>query len=185
MTTDSVLASHPPADREPGTTVIDDGVRRALDHRSVTLDRIAGGIFAGVLSLALVSGATIPVLVADLPGWLNMLLPALAVTVAIMVTTVNWVWPAVSHRHKSYVVSPASIEIAKGVIWKRVVSVPRSRVQHTDVTQGPLERRFDLGTLVIYTAGTEHSKIELRGLAYDDAAGIRDHLLPLEDGDAV
>ena len=71
------------------------------------------------------------------------------------------------------------------MIWRRVVSIPRSRVQHTDVSQGPLERRFGLGTLVIYTAGTEHSRISLSGLDYDVASRVRDHLLPVDDGDAV
>ena len=66
-----------------------------------------------------------------------------------------------------------------------MTNVPRSRVQHTDVAQGPLERRYGLGTLVIYTAGTEHAKVALPGLAYADALRIRDQLLPREGADAV
>ena len=45
-----------------------------------------------------------------------------------------------------------------------MTNVPRSRVQHTDVSQGPLERNHGLGTLVVYTAGTDHAKVELGGL---------------------
>jgi membrane protein YdbS with pleckstrin-like domain len=58
-------------------------------------------------------------------------------------------------------------------------------VQHTDVSQGPLERRFGLGTLVIYTAGTAHSRVNLEGLDHEVARRIRAHLLPKDEGDAV
>ena len=63
--------------------------------------------------------------------------------------------------------------------------MPRSRVQHIDVSQGPIERRYGLGTLVIYTAGTDHAKVVLSGLEHGRALRIREHLLPSEAGDAV
>ena len=66
-----------------------------------------------------------------------------------------------------------------------MINVPRSRVQHTDVSQGPIARRFGLGKLAIYTAGTEHAMVELAGLEHGRAMRIREHLLPAEAGDAV
>ena len=66
-----------------------------------------------------------------------------------------------------------------------MINVPRSRVQHTDVSQGPIERGFGLGTLVIYTAGTEHARVELHGLEHGTALHIRDHLLKSADADDV
>jgi uncharacterized protein len=63
--------------------------------------------------------------------------------------------------------------------------VPRSRVQHTDVSQGPLERKHGLGRLVIFTAGTQHSRVELPGLAHHTALDIRDRLLPRQTADVV
>lgn len=56
--------------------------------------------------------------------------------------------------------------------------MPRSRVQHTDVSQDPIERGFGLGTLVIYTAGTDHARVDLSGLEQATALRIRDYLLP-------
>ena len=58
-------------------------------------------------------------------------------------------------------------------------------MQHTDVSQGPLERRFGLGTLIVYTAGTSHSKVNVSGLDFDVARRIRAHLLPDGQSDAV
>lgn len=94
-------------------------------------------------------------------------------------------WPVVVHRHASYRVDDEGIEIKHGVIWRSVVNVPRSRVQHTDVSQGPIERSFGLGTLVIFTAGTEHARVQLHGLDHGLALRIRDHLLTTGGGDDV
>jgi membrane protein YdbS with pleckstrin-like domain len=58
-------------------------------------------------------------------------------------------------------------------------------VQHTDVSQGPLERRYGLGTRVIFTAGTDHARVDLKGLDHATALAIRDHLLPRGGDDAV
>jgi len=60
--------------------------------------------------------------------------------------------------------------------------VPRSRIQHTDVTQGPYERRFGLATLVVYTAGTEHASIPIEGLSHETALAFRDALLARGEG---
>jgi membrane protein YdbS with pleckstrin-like domain len=94
-------------------------------------------------------------------------------------------WADIEYRHTAYRVDADGIEIKSGVYWREVSNVPRSRIQHTDVAQGPLERRYGLGRLVIYTAGTAHSRVVLPGLEHEIALKIRDHLLPRESGDAV
>jgi membrane protein YdbS with pleckstrin-like domain len=94
-------------------------------------------------------------------------------------------WPEIAYRHASYKVDDQGIEIRRGVFWRTIVNVPRSRVQHTDVSQGPLERTHELGTLVVYTAGTDHARVDLAGLAHARALRIREHLLPKGEGDAV
>ena len=86
-------------------------------------------------------------------------------------------------RHASYRLDEQGIEIREGVIWRRVINVPRSRVQHIDVSQGPFERRYGIGTLAIYTAGVRHAMVALPGLDHARALRIRDFLLP-ERGDA-
>ncbi len=96
-----------------------------------------------------------------------------------------YAWPARAYRHTSYRIDDQGIEICKGVYWRVVINVPRSRVQHIDVSQGPIERRYGLGTLIVYTAGTDHAKVDLEGLEHGRALRIREHLLPSESGDAV
>ena len=51
--------------------------------------------------------------------------------------------------------------------------IPMSRVQHVDTGRGPIERRFGLATVVLYTAAGP-SKIP--GLAGEVADRLRDHI---------
>ena len=92
---------------------------------------------------------------------------------------------AAHYRYASYRIDEQGIVIRRGVLVRTVTTVPRSRVQHTDVSQGPIERRFGLGTLSIYTAGTVFAEVALPGLAYETATSIRDMLLPKHGADGV
>ena len=93
-------------------------------------------------------------------------------------------WPPYAWRFHGLRVLPDGIEVHRGALFRKVTTVPRWRVQHVDVTQGPLERRLGLARLVIHTAGAR-SSVEIAGLAQEDAASIRDGLMQerLGDGD--
>lgn len=75
--------------------------------------------------------------------------------------------------------------IERGVYWRRETFVPRARVQHTDVNQGPLARRFGIAELKVFTAGTQDAEIEVDGLAHADALALRDRLLGRGGADGV
>jgi membrane protein YdbS with pleckstrin-like domain len=167
---------------ETGTTVAD-GRERTLDPASVAVQRIGGAISASVLSFVLLIG-TISFLAATRVG---LFVGLLAVAIWGVVTggtgLLAFIWPPVRFRHTAYSIDGRGMQIRRGVFWKSVVNVPRSRVQHTDVQQGPVERSFGLATLIIYTAGTQHASIPLSGLARETALRIRDHLLTDDEDD--
>ena len=96
-----------------------------------------------------------------------------------------WWWPPISYRHLRFGVDETGIAIESGVLWRSRVALPRVRIQHTDVSQGPLERRYGIGTLKMYTAGSRHTKIELPGLRHEDAIALRDALLAEGAGSGV
>ncbi|MBM0107205.1 PH domain-containing protein [Steroidobacter sp. S1-65] len=89
----------------------------------------------------------------------------------------SWRWPPLSYRYLRFGVDDTGIAIESGVIWRSRIALPRVRIQHTDVSQGPLERRYGIGTLKLYTAGSRHTKIELPGLNHQQAIALRDALL--------
>jgi membrane protein YdbS with pleckstrin-like domain len=146
--------------------------------------RIAGCITTGVISFSQAASAGI-VALTPAPGWVKVVLAVVWLPLTALLFWISWRWPVVEHRHESYRVDDLGIEIRRGVVWRTVLNVARSRVQHTDVSQGPLERRFGLGTLKIHTAGTENAEIDVHGLAHETALLIRDHLVRARGDDAV
>jgi membrane protein YdbS with pleckstrin-like domain len=174
----------PPPPVPPPPVPVADGIEHPLDPRAVKVDRIAGWLVAGPL-LAVVGVLSLVFFQASIPGWIKVLLVVLGVAMALGLAWSAHRWPAIAHRHASYRVDERGMEIRRGVNWRKVINVPRSRVQHTDVSQGPLQRRHGLATLVIYTAGTTYAKVELAGLDHATALRIREHLLAGEGGDAV
>lgn len=174
-----------PAADPPSPPSIADGVEHPLDPRSVGLQRIVGWIVIGPIVTALLLAVLLLVVLAPLPGWAKVLLPLGGAVAALGLAWLAHRWPVIEHRHARYKVDDRGIEIRRGVVWRKVINVPRSRVQHTDVSQGPLERGHGLATLVIYTAGTSHARVDLHGLDHATALGIRDHLLAGEGDDAV
>ena len=89
------------------------------------------------------------------------------------------------HRRLRYRVDESGVRIRRGVLWRKVISIPTSRVQHTDVSQGPLQRRYELATLTVHTAGTQGASIALSGLEHGVAKRLRDHLLPDHESDGA
>jgi membrane protein YdbS with pleckstrin-like domain len=157
---------------------------RTLDPRVIQLDRIVGFIVTGVVFVGFGVGTLIVWVAAD-SLWLPLLIAAAWPIVTGLLAWHAWAWPPIDFRHHTYRVDDLGIEIRRGVIWRRVINVPRSRVQHIDVSQGPIERRFGLGGVAIYTAGTEYAMVPLRGITHETALWVRDRLLPKEEQDAV
>ena len=127
-----------------------------------------------VAAPTVVFGSSIP------PLW-----PFVPVLVIVGGLLLTWWWPPLAYRHLRFSVDDTGIAIESGVIWRSRVALTRVRIQHTDVSQGPLERRYDIGTLKLYTAGSRHTRIELPGLRHEDAIALRDALLAEGAGSGV
>jgi membrane protein YdbS with pleckstrin-like domain len=152
----------------------------SLDPRFIQLQRASGWYFSAAVSVGLLIAM---VVVFGLRRWYWGLLVWTVGSIA--VAWFCYWWAPIEYRYISYGVDEDGIEIRAGVIWRSVTNVPRSRVQHIDVTQGPLERQYGLGRLVIYTAGTSDSKVQLPGLTHHVALELRDRLLPGQTVDVI
>ena len=152
---------------------------RPLDPRKIDLDRAVGWIVTAVLSSGWLLLSLIVGLVSDdAPVVLRLALVILWLPFTAGIALLSYSWPPVEYRHTRYRIDEELIEIQRGVLWRTSIAVPRSRVQHLDVTQGPVQRKYGLGVLSIYTAGTEHSQVMVPGLDFEVAQRLRDQLLP-------
>jgi uncharacterized protein len=133
--------------------------------------------------LAAVSIAAIATTAAQSPAaiafWIAW--PLLLSTVIVAV----WRYPPARYRHLRYCIDDAGITIRDGVFWRTQSVLPRLRIQHTDVSQGPLQRRYGIATLKLYTAGSRFTRIELPGLEHAVAVSLGDRLQRQTHDDAV
>ena len=124
-------------------------------------------------ALALAAGLLGEAIVRD-----NVDLPPGIVTIPLLVLLLYPVLVAPGRRYRAlgYAMDADELRIARGV-WTRIETiVPLARVQHVDVSQGPIERTFGVCRLVLHTAGTMHSRVVLPGLARATAEALRDEV---------
>ncbi len=170
---------------EPPTVSLVDGDDHPVDSNAVLVNRIVQ--LSTTLGIALISfvGVSAGWLLGGIPTWLYGLVLGGWLVVFAGLAFLGYTWPALHHKHLRYRVDETGVRIKRGVVWREIISIPNSRVQHTDVSQGPLQRRYDIATLTVHTAGTEGASIHLDGLRHDVALRLRDHLLPTGHHDAV
>lgn len=85
-------------------------------------------------------------------------------------------WPMVSVPYMGYALRDRDILYKSGVLWRNVVALPFNRVQHATTGSGPLDRRFGLAYLGVFTAGGGGGNI-IEGLAADVAERLRAHIV--------
>ena len=62
------------------------------------------------------------------------------------------------------------LQVVRGWLFHTDTIVPFVRVQHLDVTRGPLDKMFGTASLVIHTAGTHNSTVTLPAGASNSAS---------------
>ena len=140
-----------------------------LDRRFVTVLRWRAAVAA--LPILAVAGVAEAVLYRqDLP---NGIVAAIAVLVALWIIAIA---PSRRFAHWGFALDERELHIAHGWLTRVHTIVPIGRVQHIDLTQGPIERGCGVATLVLHTAGTDHSLVTVPGLARDQAEAVRDRI---------
>lgn len=75
----------------------------------------------------------------------------------------------------TFQVTTEALDMSHGWIWKNRRIVARDRIQHVDINSGPVDRRFGLVQVVVYTAGATVGMIP--GLRPERANALRDQLM--------
>ncbi len=148
-----------------------------LDLAFVKVERIASLIFVAIVSPVLL---LIWVLVGffvreafDTTQWLGLLAWFVLTLLGVFF---SFYLPKRTYETTSWQLKDSGIEIQRGIWWKHQIFIPRDRIQHTDIKQGPMMRSFGIATLVINTGGTHEPSIPLAGILVETAQSIRDQL---------
>jgi len=109
-------------------------------------------------------------------GLLWLLIPAIAVP--------SLVWPLLSVPKMGYAIRDKDILYQSGVFWHTVTAIPFNRIQHVEKSSTPLERRFGIATLQLFTAGGSRGDLKIHGLSAGKAERLRSFILD-KVGDSV
>jgi membrane protein YdbS with pleckstrin-like domain len=115
----------------------------------------------------------------NVEGWIAVLVTAFwgGVFIAVLILA------RYQYQIKGYLLRSHDIVYRQGLFFRRVTTIPFSRLQHCEIHEGPLERLFGLNTLLVYTAGGSSSDLAIPGLPPDEAGRLRDFILQKMNSD--
>ncbi len=87
------------------------------------------------------------------------------------------VWPLISVPRRGYVVRDKDIVFKSGIVWRSITAIPFNRVQHVETSNTPLDRKYGLANLQIFTAGGSGGDLKISGLGADTAEQLRVYIL--------
>ncbi len=76
-----------------------------------------------------------------------------------------------------FAVRERDVIVKKGIFWNKETIQPIKRIQHVEQAQGPVDKRFGLHKLKLYSAGTGHMSFEIPGLEEATAERIKAFIL--------
>jgi len=89
-------------------------------------------------------------------------------------------WAQLAYKNYRYELAQDRINIQRGVIWKRHVSIPYGRIQNVNIVRGPVTRMLGLADLQIQTAGMSGiAMVEGRipAITPEEAKQLKDQIL--------
>ncbi len=104
--------------------------------------------------------------------------------VAFMITALGWIvimipiliWIPAAFRRLEYYIDDDGVKMEGGLVWKKYVTVPYPKITNIDTTQGPLQRKYNIVTIHVQTAGSggkQGEKAELRMYGIRDFKRVR------------
>lgn len=77
----------------------------------------------------------------------------------------------------AFAVRDKDVMCRKGWITRSIKISPFNRIQNCSVQSGPIERKYGLSSLIIYTAGSENADLKIPGLLQVEAEKLRHFIM--------
>lgn len=126
----------------------------------------------GLFFLIIAGILTILVFTTEVPAWMYFLPWLVLFILSVLVELKGF-------GIKGFAIRDKDVSYRSGWIWFSMTSVPFNRIQHCEVSQGPLGRLFDLASVKVYTAGGSSSDLVIKGLQQEKAHRLRDYITKL------
>jgi len=144
---------------------------RRVSPKFVWVDLVTN-VIPGLIAAAVMAGIWLFV---ERFWWLW--IPAVA---ALVVTIIVAAFTPRRVRSIGYQLREDDLVFRRGIMWRRIVSVPYGRMQLVDVTRGPIARAVGLAELKFVTAAAA-TGVTIPGLPEAEAEELRDRLVALAE----
>ncbi len=108
----------------------------------------------------------------EIPSWIFYL------TMAVWVIALAFrsVLMLIAFNKRGWLIRTHDVVYQKGILRYTMVTVPFTRIQHSEIRQSAVARMFGLAKVRIFTAGGMSSDLTIPGLSYEQALQLKDYL---------
>ena len=127
--------------------------------------------------ILIITSVTVPIKFAPFPLSAILFWTAIAVIIA----GVGFlIWIPAFFRELEYAIEEDIVRGKKGVFFKKRVTVPFTKITNIDITQGPMQRFFNIGSIHVQTAGAtgpsgHNPELRIDGIA--DCDKLKDEIM--------
>lgn len=87
-----------------------------------------------------------------------------------------FVYLLLSFPLREYALREKDISYKRGLLVKKMTTVPFTRIQHVEIDEKPISRLFGLSSLSVYTAGDSSDDLEIKGIQRETALQIKEFI---------
>lgn len=143
---------------------------KSLDKKGITVMRI-NALISGVITLLIIGIITMFIY----PEIENILGKTLIITISsiiLIVVLINiLIFPKIRYDRYKYLVTDERIEVKKGLFLITTSIIQIKRIQKIELSNGPIDRKFGLSNVEIYTAA---GTVDIKFLKNSEAREISD-----------
>lgn len=97
------------------------------------------------------------------------------------ISLITTIYNKIADPLKTYALREHDLSFQSGVIFRKKVTQPITRIQHIELKRGPIDRKIGLATLQVFSAGGALHTFEIPGLELSKAQKLRQFILQHRD----
>lgn len=143
---------------------------KSLDKKGITVMRI-NALISGVITL-LIIGIIAMFIYPEIENILGKTLIIIISLLILIIILINiLVFPKIRYDRYKYLVTDEKIEVKKGLFLITTSIIQIKRIQKIELSNGPIDRKFSLSNVEIYTAA---GTVDIKFLSNNEAREISD-----------
>ena len=145
---------------------------KSLDKKSITVMRI-NAIISGLLVMAIVLISLYFCLLNFDKDFMKIIAIIIASIIFVLVLLDIFLFPVIRYNRYKYLVTQEKIEVKKGLflITRSIIQI--KRVQKIEISDGPIDRKFNLANVNIFTAA---GVVDIKFLNKEEAETITEEI---------